>query len=102
MIHEGENPNYQDVIDAARTAGRVICQHDEDFWDNAKKLTYGDIILCQRCGQYFTRIKHMIIVKDKKEILTPRTDICKLIIKPRAEHSDKDCLIRVPVRIIDA
>lgn len=105
MIYEGDNPSYKEVIESARNTARVICNHggaDEDFWKNARRLTYGDILLCQQCGQYFTRIKHLMIISDSKEILDPKPGIGKLTIKPQAKHVEKDCWIRVPVRVIDA
>lgn len=102
MIYEGSNPNYREVIESSRKPGRVICAHDDDFWENAKRMTYGDVILCQRCSQYFTRIKHLMLISDSKEILDPKPQISKLTLKPQAKHVEKDCWVRVPLRVIDA
>jgi len=101
MICEGKKPDYNDVIQSATMKGQLICQHD--FWDQANLMNYGDIILCQRCGQYFAKVKHMIwVIKGGKEVLNPHPGIKRMILKPRANHQNVDCFVRVPVRITDA
>lgn len=100
MICEGVKPDYNDVIQAAQMKGRLVCQHD--FWDHAKLIDYGDIILCQRCGQYFTKVRHMVWVIKGKEVLDPHPGIHRMILKPKANHKNIDCFVRVPVRITDA
>lgn len=99
MICEGTKPDYNDVIQSASMRGRLVCEHD--FWDKAKLIDYGDVILCQRCGQYFTKIRHMIWIVKGKEVLEPHPGIQRMILKPKANHKNVDCFVRVPVRITD-
>jgi hypothetical protein len=100
MIFEGNKPNYSEVIVNAETDKILVCKHD--FWDQAKLMEFGDIILCQRCSQYFTKIKHMLWLVRSKDIpadlLPPHV---KGRTKPVANHKDWLCMVRVPVRITD-
>ena len=98
MICEGKNPDYNDVIKTAESKTPLVCRHD--FWPLAKLLEYGDIILCQRCGQYFTKIKHMPWIIRPKELAPGTIRGCgKVILKPQTNHKNGDCWVRVPVRI---
>ncbi len=100
MICEGKRPDYNDVINSASLKGRLICAHD--FWEQAKLLDYGDVVLCQRCGQYFAKIKHMPWIVKGKEIENTSVGIRRVITNPKSNHQEIDCWIRVPVRITDA
>ena len=35
----------------------INCGHSKDFWQEFKKSQFGDVIYCDRCGQFFARIK---------------------------------------------
>jgi hypothetical protein len=100
MIVEGNRPNYGDVIESADLKGRLVCGHD--FWEQTKLLDYGDVILCQRCGQYFTKIKHLMWIIKGKEIPNPAPPVKRAFIKPKQNHKEMDVWVRVPVRITDA
>jgi len=61
VIHEPKNLTLhqkQEIIRAARykveKGGVISCGHD--FWEHAKDIPYGDIILCTRCYQYFVKM----------------------------------------------
>lgn len=99
MIVEGNNPDYCDIIESAEMKTRIFCGHD--FWEQAKLLDYGDVILCQRCGQYFTKIKHLMWVIREKEVLNPTPQVKKMFVKPKQNHQNRDVWVRVPVRITD-
>ena len=48
-----------------RTNSRVpFCGHD--FWEQAKKMDFGDIILCNRCNVYYAKIKHLPWIVEEK------------------------------------
>ncbi len=101
MICEGKNPDYNEVIKTAESKERLICRHD--FWPQAKLADYGDLLLCQRCGQYFTKIKHMPWIIRPRELPAGSVPGCgKVIIKAQSNHKDRNCWIRVPVRISNA
>lgn len=100
MICEGRNPDYNEVIKTAESKTPLVCRHD--FWPQAKLAEYGDILLCQRCGQYFTKIKHMIWIVRPRELPPGSVPNCgKVVIKAQPKHKNRDCWVRVPVRITD-
>ena len=99
MISEGNKPDYNEVIEMAKMSGHLVCPHD--FWERAKLLDYGDVVLCQMCDQYFTKIRHIPWVFRKKDVLNPRPGINRMTLKARPNHQAQDCWIRVPVRITD-
>ena len=100
MIFEGTKPNYFEVIENAESKKILVCRHD--FWNEAEKMEFGDIILCQRCCQYFTKVKHLPwLIRSKEipaEMLPPHV---KGRTKPISNHKDWNCMVRVPVRITD-
>lgn len=98
MICEGRNPDYNAVIKTAESKTSLVCRHD--FWPLTKLMDYGDIILCQRCGQYFTKIKHMPWIIRSKELPHGTVPGCgKVTVKPKCNHKNSDCWVRVPARI---
>lgn len=99
MIVEGKKPDYNDIIESTKMQRQLVCQHD--FWDKTKFLDYGDIILCQRCSQYFAKVKHLICVVRGKEVLNPSPHIKKMMVKPKPNHKEVDVFVRVPVRVSD-
>ena len=101
MICEGNKPNYFEVIENAETKKKIGCKHD--FWDKAVLMEFGDVILCQRCCQYFTKIKHMPWLIRSKELPTETLPpgVKRARSKPIANHKDWPCMVRVPVRITD-
>lgn len=101
MICEGEKPNYEDIIISAETPRKFSCKHD--FWGKANLMDFGDVILCQRCNQYFTKIKHMVrVVRSKAfETLQVNGQTLKVKMKAKANHINVKCMVRVPVRILD-
>ena len=101
MICEGPKPNYEEIILTAETPKRVICNHD--FWDRVKLIDFGDIILCQRCNQYFTKVKHMVRVVRSKPFETHQANGSRLCgrLKARANHANIQCMVRVPVRVLE-
>ena len=99
MIFEGDKPNYFDVIENAETKKTLSCKHD--FWEQAESMEFGDIVLCQRCAQYFTKVKHMPWLIRSKTIERPVEGIRRMILKPQRNHKDRVCMVRVPVRITD-
>jgi hypothetical protein len=71
MIHEPRDAaekHYDDVVKQQEykdKGGSISCGHD--FWEQAKKADFGDILLCTRCHQYFAKIKNLPwIVKRHK------------------------------------
>ena len=100
MIYEGKNPDYEDIIKTTESKSALVCQHD--FWPQAPLAGYGDILLCQRCGQYFTKIKHIPWIIRPKELPHGSVQGCgKVSIKAHSNHKNGDVWIRVPVRITD-
>lgn len=100
MICEGKNPDYEEVIKTAESSTPLVCQHD--FWPQTPLASYGDILLCQRCGQYFTKIKHIVWIIRPKELPPGTVNGCgKVKIKAHPNHQNTDVWIRVPVRITD-
>ena len=74
MIFDGKNPNYKEVAERNEGINRYrhtnskipICGHD--FWDTARTMDYGDVVLCQRCQVYYAKIKNMPwVVKPSKD-----------------------------------
>ena len=102
MIHDGIKPNYAEVIKSAESAVPIRCRHEDSFMEQAEKMDYGDVILCHRCNLYFTKIKTMPRVVRERIVFqdTPDGKI-KLAMKPSANHWNRICLVRVPVRILD-
>jgi hypothetical protein len=101
MIFEGEKPNYFEVIDNSETKKTLCCKHD--FWEQIEEMDFGDIALCQRCCQYFTKVKHMLWLVRSKEVpseLLPQ-GIRRVRTKPLVNHKNLICIVRVPVRITD-
>lgn len=100
MIYEGKNPDYEDIIRMAESKMPFRCEHD--FWDKSKFADYGDILLCQRCSQYFTKIKHIVWVTRSKDLPPGTVKGCgKVTLKSKPNHKHVDVWIRVPVRITD-
>lgn|ERR1035437_2624306 len=101
MIFEGNKPNYFEVIQNAEEKKMLVCKHD--FWDQAVLMDFGDVILCQRCCQYFTKVKHLPWLIRSREypahLLPPQ--IKRARSKPITNHKDWPCMVRVPVRITD-
>lgn len=101
MIFEGERPDYFEVIENAETKKLICCKHD--FWDRVETMEFGDIILCQMCSQYFTKVKHMPWLIRSKEYPAESlpAGVKRARSKPMANHKDWICVVRVPVRITD-
>lgn len=63
MIHEPKTLSQNDLKDVVErqkykdSGGIIHCGHD--FWDSVKGANYGDVLLCNRCHQYFAKIKHL-------------------------------------------
>jgi hypothetical protein len=85
MIYDGKDPNYEEVIKTSRSKSTPLCRHD--FWDQAPMLEFGDVILCQRCGQYFSKIKNIPCLIDKGNFIRPA-------------HITRDVFVKVAVRIV--
>jgi hypothetical protein len=102
MIFEGDKPDYNEIIKSAESVIPIRCKHDELFWSQMATMEYGDVCLCQRCNQYFTKIKTMPRVVRRQETFRD-TDAGKLkvTLKPAANHWDRICVVRVPVRLLD-
>ena len=72
MILNGKNPNMA----AAAERNRLINEHahtnsrspccGHDFWEQAKTMEFGDIIMCNRCHVYYAKIKHLPWITEKK------------------------------------
>ena len=102
MIFDGIKPNYSEAIKSAESSVPIRCRHEESFWEQIEKMDYGDVILCHRCNQYFTKIKTMPRIVRERTVWhdTPSGHI-KVTMKPAAEHWEKICVVRVPVRLLD-
>src|SRR5271170_6250418 len=99
MIYEGDKVDYEQVIKSAEMSTPLICKHD--FWELVKTINFGDIILCHRCSQYFTKIRNMPwLVKGGKEI-SCSTSTAKIKTKTQPNHKNWGCMVRVPIRITD-
>lgn len=73
MIYDGKNPNYAEVAERQEykdKGGSISCGHD--FWEQARKMEFGDVVLCHRCNQYFAKIRHMPWVVKKTEWLSSK------------------------------
>lgn len=102
MIYDGIKPNYGEVIKSAESTVPIRCRHEESFMEQASKMDYGDVILCHRCNLYFTKIKTMPrIVRDRVVFHDTTAGKIKAIMKPNADHWERICLVRVPVRVLD-
>jgi hypothetical protein len=98
MICEGKDPDYEDIIRMAEFKMPLRCEHD--FWPHVNFTDYGDVLLCQRCNQYFTKIKHIPWIIKSKELPAGTVKGCgKITIKPKPNHKTEDVWVRVPVRI---
>ncbi len=102
MIHDGIKPSYAEVIKSAESLFPIRCRHEESFWEQANKMDYGDVILCQRCNLYFTKIKTMPrVVRERIVYHDSPSGKIKVTMKPSADHWNKICIVRVPVRVLD-
>ena len=99
MICEGDKPNYFEVIENAEVKKVLVCKHD--FWEKAGEIDFGDIVLCQRCSQYFTKVRNMPWLIRSKTVDNPAPGIRRMTLKPQKNHKDWSCMVRVPVRITD-
>lgn len=71
MIFDGKNPDYANVVKCQEykdSGGKIHCGHD--FWKQARKMDFGDVILCPRCNVYFAKIKHAPWVVKKTKWLS--------------------------------
>lgn len=102
MIFDGPKPSYAEVIKSAESTIPIRCHHDEAFWEQTSKMTYGDVCLCQRCNQYFTKIKTMPRIVREHAVWhdTPSGKI-RVTMKAAQQHWEKICVVRVPVRLLD-
>lgn len=102
MIFDGIKPKFGEVVKSAESTAAIHCKHDEDFWKQAETMEFGDVCLCYRCNQYFTKIKTMPRIVREKTIFhfTPNGKI-KVKMKPVADHWDRVCIVKVPVRLTD-
>lgn len=72
MISNGKSPNFDEAIKNntriaehhAKSGPYPCCGHD--FWDEVKKLEFGDVIMCNRCHTYYAKIKHLPWLIDHK------------------------------------
>lgn len=90
MIYE-DKPNLEEIFNRQEykdKGGSISCAHD--FWDNFKKGDYGDLFLCNRCHQYFTKVKHLPWVCGP--VYTNFTP------PKRTNHLNTDVAVVVPVR----
>lgn len=102
MIFDGIKPDYAEVIKSVESQVPIRCKHNEPFWEQAEKMEYGDVVLCQQCSQYFTKIKTMPrIVKSHIVWQDSPSGKIKVTMKPNQQHWEKICMVRVPVRLLD-
>lgn len=74
MIYDGKNPNYAEVVKYQKykdKGGSISCGHD--FWEQARKMEFGDVVLCNQCHQYFAKIRHMPWITLRYKWLEPKT-----------------------------
>jgi phage terminase large subunit GpA-like protein len=76
MILNGKNPNMAAAVDRNRqinashhTRGPFPCC-GHDFWEQAKTMEFGDIIMCNRCHCYYAKIKHLPWLVENKVWMT--------------------------------
>ena len=95
-VIESANPDYNEVIrqqEYKDGGGGISCGHD--FWK--KKVRYGDVVLCNCCHQYFTKIRHLPWVV-KGRVWGPKNEY---VDEPHTNHIETDCYVVVDVRITD-
>jgi len=73
MIINGSRPDLNEAIKRAEIIaqkhhegghGYPCCGHD--FWDQVKRMEFGDVVMCNRCHVYYAKIKHLPwLVKGK-------------------------------------
>ncbi len=76
MIIE-RNPDYKEVVERNKKINHhratdsfvPCCGHD--FWDDFKKMDYGDVVLCNRCSCYYAKIKHLPWVVESQRFGPP-------------------------------
>jgi hypothetical protein len=75
----------------------ISCGHD--FWEQAKKAEFGDILLCTCCHQYFAKIKNLPwIIRRRKSFACSRS---KFTYPPHSNHLDGAWFTPIDVRLTD-
>ena len=101
MILNGKNPNMAEAVKNNRRIGESMatrgpfpcCGHD--FWEQAKTMEFGDVIMCNRCHTYYAKIKHLPWLVEKKEWLGPK------VVGYHTNHLDGAWFAPVSARVTD-
>jgi hypothetical protein len=101
MIINGPRPDLNEAI--ARNEiiaqkrrdgghGYPFCGHD--FWEQVKKLDFGDVIMCNRCHVYYAKIRHLPWLVKGKDNGIFKTE-------PKTCHCDGVWMAPIPARVTD-
>lgn len=99
MIINGTNPNLSEAIARAEIiaqkhreggSGYPCCGHD--FWDQVKRMEFGDVVMCNTCHVYYAKIKHLPWLIKEKEYATFKT-------LPRTYHQEDVWMAPIPCRV---
>jgi hypothetical protein len=101
MINNGKNPDWAEVIrnnkrlsEHHQTRGPYSCC-GHDFWEEAKKLTFGDVVLCNRCHTYYAIIKHLPWVVEGHNVSETYS------LPPHTNHLSDRFLMPLTARVTD-
>ena len=104
MIINGKNPNMAKAVERNKKINHLAntnsfvpcCGHD--FWETAKTLDYGDVIMCNRCHVYYAKIKHLPWLVEEKGYGTYRSREAKGY---HTNHLGGAWFVPVPARVTD-
>ncbi len=101
MIVNGSAPDLNEaiargeiVIQKHREGGHGYPHCGHDFWEQVKKLDFGDVIMCNRCHVYYAKIRHLPWLVKGKNYGTFQTE-------PRTSHCGGVWMAPLMARVTD-
>ena len=79
------------VLKYKDSGGKVGCAHD--FWD--KDIEYGEVVYCNRCHQFFTKIKVLPWITTRRPYNFEEDGELRY----GTNHLKSNCYVAVPIRI---
>lgn len=97
----------QSELKAVAERNKLIKSHvpccGHDFWQQVKKMEYGDLVLCTRCKVFYAKIKHLPWICEPGKMF--RWEKGKLkqfnVGDYHTNHLSGSWLVPVPARVTD-